>query len=293
MINGGYIIQPRIIQESDISVAPPYVREIWNYLIREANYNDCKYNGYVVKRGQTFRSYEDIREGTKWFIGWRKMTYKENHTKKAMKYLRDTGRITTTKELGGVLITICKYDYYQDPKNYERTMNGTEQRTVAEPLRNQPLPINNKNEKKNKNDKKKTINTLMSELDSSDQPHEKIAYSFWSLFVENLNRLKIQSSDLEKAKYSVWVDPIRLMMERDKRTLEDIQEVFRYLRDETPRENGFSWAGNIRSTSKLREKFEYILKDARTKGGKLDKVTHLANISQSIIQKINAGILAS
>lgn len=146
MIKGGYILQPRIIQESDISVAPPYVREIWMYLLREANSRDNKYSGHEIKRGQLFRSYEDIREGTKWFIGWRKMTYNENQTKKAMKFLRDTGRIDTTKELGGVMITVCKYDYYQDPKNYDRTTIGTTDRTIEEPLPNQPLPDNNKNE---------------------------------------------------------------------------------------------------------------------------------------------------
>jgi hypothetical protein len=157
MIRGGYILQPRVIEESDISVAPPYVREIWNYLLREANAKDNKYNGHEIKRGQLFRSYDDIREGTKWFVGWRKMTYNENQTKKAMKFLRDTGRITTLKEPGGVLITICKYNYYQDPKNYERTTEGTEERTIEEPLENQPIPDNNKNNKNNKNDNKEPV----------------------------------------------------------------------------------------------------------------------------------------
>jgi len=157
MIKGGYILQPRIIQESDISVAPPYVREIWNYLLREANCQDNKYNGHEIKRGQLFRSYEDIRDGTKWFIGWRKMTYNENQTKKAMKYLRDTMRIATTKELGGVMITICKYDFYQTPKNYERTTKEPIERTIGEPRKNQPLPDNNKNEEEGiKNEKNNT-----------------------------------------------------------------------------------------------------------------------------------------
>jgi len=150
MIYGGYILQPRIIQESDISTAPPYVREIWNYLLREANSQENKYKGHNIKRGQLFRSYNDIQEGTKWYIGWRKMTYNENHMKKGMRFLRETGRITTTKERGGVLITICKYDYYQDPKNYDKTTKGTEDRTIAEPQVNQPLPYTNKNNKNNK-----------------------------------------------------------------------------------------------------------------------------------------------
>jgi|ERR1035437_474534 hypothetical protein len=152
MIKGGYILQPRIIQESDISVAPPYVREIWGYLLREANCQDNKYNGHEIKRGQLFRSYDDIKEGTKWFIGWRKMTYNENQTKKAMKFLRDTQRITTTKELGGVMITVCKYDYYQSPKNYDRTTKDAKDRTIREPLENHTPPDNNKKEENIKND---------------------------------------------------------------------------------------------------------------------------------------------
>jgi len=180
MINGGYILQPRIIQESDISVAPPYVREIWSYLLREANCQDNKYSGHEIKRGQLFRSYDDIKEGTKWFIGWRKMTYNENQTKKAMKFLRDTQRITTTKELGGVMITVCKYDYYQSPKNYERTTKAPKDGTIKEPLKNQPLPDNNKNNKNEDNDK--------------NEKKKEIALfeNFWNLYDKNEDQIKCE-----------------------------------------------------------------------------------------------------
>ena len=53
------------------------------------------------------------------------------------------------------MISICKYDYYQDPKNYERTTKGTNERTNDEPMTNHPLPDNNKNNKNDKNNKKK------------------------------------------------------------------------------------------------------------------------------------------
>ncbi|HNX66486.1 MAG TPA: hypothetical protein PKH02_06350 [Bacteroidales bacterium] len=153
MIKGGYILQPRVIQESEISTAPPYVREIWSYLLREANSQEIRYNGHRVKRGQLFRSYAEIREALKWYIGWRRCIYTEMQTKKAMKFLRDTGRIDTRKELGGVLITILKYEYYQNPNNYERTKEGTKERATIEPNENQTLPDNNKNDKNNKNNK--------------------------------------------------------------------------------------------------------------------------------------------
>jgi len=153
MIKGGYYIKARAIQESKIMRQPPYVREIWDYLIMSANHADVKYGGNSIKRGQCFRSYKDIRNDLCWYVGWRKHTYNENQTKKAMKFLREALMVTTTKELGGVMITVLNYSTYQDPKNYERTNEGTNEGTIEEPLKNQPLPDNNKNVNNNKNEK--------------------------------------------------------------------------------------------------------------------------------------------
>jgi len=151
-IPGGYYIKARKIQESNIARQPPSVREIWDWLLMNANHKDVKYAGFTVKRGQLFRTYNDIREGLHWMVGRRKMMYSENHTKKAMKFLRRAGMITTKKEPGGVLITICNYDIYQNPKNYEGTNEGTNEGTIEEPLKNQTLPYNNKNVKNEKNE---------------------------------------------------------------------------------------------------------------------------------------------
>ena len=116
---------------------PPYVREIWDWLLKEANHEQVKYKGYTIERGQLFRNYRDIREGLSWKIGWRKMMYNENHMKKAMAVLKKESMITTKREPGGVLITIIKYDYYQNPANYERTKESTRKVPYKEPLQNQ------------------------------------------------------------------------------------------------------------------------------------------------------------
>jgi hypothetical protein len=188
MIKGGYILQPRIIQESDISVASPCIREIWAYLLREANSKENKYNGHVIKRGQLFRSYEDIREGTKWFVGWRKETYNENATKSAMKFLRDTKRITTVKQLGGVMITICKYDYYQNPKNYEATTEETIEETIEQPIENHPPPDNNKNDKNNKNEEEERIKSMGENSDFLDQIIETFVQEYGDYKILNRER---------------------------------------------------------------------------------------------------------
>jgi len=150
-IKGGYYIKARKIQNSKIMRQPPHVREIWDWILKEANHKDVEYGGFKLKRGQLFRTYMDIREGLSWNVGWRKMMYNENQTKKAMKFLRDTLMIDTKKEPGGVLITICNYDIYQNPKNYERTDERTDERTIEEPLKNQPVPTITRTIEKEKN----------------------------------------------------------------------------------------------------------------------------------------------
>lgn len=163
IIPGGYYIKARAIQESEIMRQPPHVREVWDYLLMNANHSDKKYGGHEVKRGQLFRTYSQIREDLSWRVGWRKEMYSENHMKKAMKFLRESLMVTTKKAPGGVLITVLNYDKYQDPKSYERTKEGANERTNAEPMRNQGVPYN-------KNGRKEEWNNLLTTL--SGHPDE-------------------------------------------------------------------------------------------------------------------------
>ena len=153
-ISGGYYMKARKIQESEIAFAPPHVREIWDWLIKEANHED---HG-KIKRGQCVRTLGDIAEGLKWFVGYRKETYSKSKCEMATNWLRKRGMIRTTKTTRGLIITICNYEYYQDPKNYE-----TNNENITKPTRNeQPSDNIYKNEKnvRNKNniiDRKKQI----------------------------------------------------------------------------------------------------------------------------------------
>lgn len=118
-INGGYYIKARIIQESEIAHSPPHFREIWDWLIKEANHKDKKVYGKVIKRGQCLRTYEDILDGLKWKVGYRTERYKRHQCENAMKFLRKRGMVATTRTTRGMIITICNYSFYQDQKNYE------------------------------------------------------------------------------------------------------------------------------------------------------------------------------
>lgn len=145
MIKGGYYIKARKIQESEISHSAPCVREIWDWILREANHSETK----VCKRGELFTSYSEIIEGLCWYAGWRKMSYSRHDCENSMKYLRARLMITTQKTTRGLFITIINYDYYQNPKNYESQTKATTN-TERLPQHGDTIHKNVKNEKNEK-----------------------------------------------------------------------------------------------------------------------------------------------
>lgn len=118
-IKGGYYIKARRIQESEIAHSPPHFREIWDWLLKEANHKDKKIDGKIIKRGQCFCTYNSILEGLSWKVGWRKQTYSKHGCEGTMKFLRSRSMIATKRTTRGMIVTILNYDLYQNPKNYE------------------------------------------------------------------------------------------------------------------------------------------------------------------------------
>lgn len=116
-IAGGYFIMARAIQNSDIAQAPPCTRELWIWMIKEANH---KLNARLnIKRGSMVRTIRQMQEGLVWYAGYRKEMYTKNQIEGALNFLRNQKMIQTAKTTRGMLITICNYDRYQEFKNYE------------------------------------------------------------------------------------------------------------------------------------------------------------------------------
>jgi hypothetical protein len=151
-IEGGYYLKARCIKESWVAHASPCVREVWDYLLREANHKETKYSGFTVKRGQLFRKYSQISEDLKWQVGYRFERYHESAMKRAMMLLRKGGMIELVIEPRGNLITVLNYDKFQNPKNYERTSEQTDDRTSSGPVANRHATAINKNVKNDKNE---------------------------------------------------------------------------------------------------------------------------------------------
>jgi hypothetical protein len=144
VIPGGYILQPRCFGKSEAAHFPPATREIWFYLLREVNHSD---NG-IHKRGQRFFQFSDIQEGLSWFVGYRKETYSKPQITKALRRLSEGNMIATAKATRGVVITICNYNTYQTPSNYEGNSEGN----TKETRRNLGGRTINKNDEERKNE---------------------------------------------------------------------------------------------------------------------------------------------
>jgi hypothetical protein len=124
MIKGGYILQPRKIQDSAVAKMPPCSREVWAWILRNAFFADSG----NLKRGQLFANIDEIRDDLKWFVGFIKNTYTRRQIEGAYEGLRKEGMIVTKKVAHGLVITVCKYEYYQSIKNYEGYNEGGEKK---------------------------------------------------------------------------------------------------------------------------------------------------------------------
>lgn len=145
--HGAFFIS-RSLFESDIWAKPADYAKIWIYLIGRANHKEAKYRGFTLKRGQCFCTAKELTEQITYYVGYRPKKISESKVKHCLKFLRDTQRITTTKEPRGMVITILNYDLYQSLENYGRTKESSSERTNVEPVSNQkPLSINNKEKK--------------------------------------------------------------------------------------------------------------------------------------------------
>jgi hypothetical protein len=103
-------------------------------------------------------------------------------------------------------------------------------------------------------------NKLLSEIEISDvevslQTYFIVAKNFQELFIRNLREKSISTVTQERAKFKNYVTPIRLMIENNECTLQDLRDVWSYL---SSSKSEF-WKKNILSTSKLREQIVKLI----------------------------------
>lgn len=137
-IPGGYYIKSRKIQQSQVAHASPCVREMWDWILLNANYSETRENGHILERGQLATSFKAIQEGLSWNVGFRKEMYSKDSIASAMKWLKKAGMVAASKTTRGLIITVLNYSFYQNPSNYKNYDNRTENR---DDNRNKTTPL--------------------------------------------------------------------------------------------------------------------------------------------------------
>lgn len=118
------------------------------------------------------------------------------------------------------------------------------------------------------------------------QKYYEIAVSFQKLFYNNLKGIGGRVHNIENANFEKWVTPIRLMIESDKITVQQLREVWQFLQGHE------FWRDKVQSTEKLRAKFDTLYsqlkanqnrdKEKKTTGPKVS-----AGFVQDILSKLN------
>jgi len=168
MVNGGYIILARCIEDSEVSRMSPCTRELWLYLLRKVNHTDFG----RLRRGQGYFRLSEVQKDLSWYVGYRLEKYSKSQFTKSLRRLNESNMIETSKATHGMLVTICKYDCYQNPKNYE---SNSEERVKATPKQSSICNIykNENNAKKKREFVPPSLEEFKSYFENNGYPVEK------------------------------------------------------------------------------------------------------------------------
>ena len=94
-------------------------------------------------------------------------------------------------------------------------------------------------------------------IESNEQEisYFKTAESFRKLFIKNLKEKNAPTKTQETATFKNYVTPIRLMVEKNEATIEQLRDAYNYLGSK----EGEFWKTNILSTEKLRKNISMLL----------------------------------
>jgi hypothetical protein len=211
------------------------------HCLLKANWEDKSWQGKDIKRGQFITSTNNLAKELN-------MSIKEIRT--SISKLEKTNEIIKKGASKYTLLSVVKYDIYQNINS----LGANEGQTKGK----QRATTNNYNNINNIN------NTLLSEIKISDVEESmidylKIAKEFQQLFIDNLTEKNASIVNQQKATFKNYVDPIRLMIQNQEASVQDLRDVYAYLADE----RGEFWKANILSTAKLRKQILTLIMSAR------------------------------
>lgn len=247
-------------------------KSLFIHCLLKANHSNKIWRGIEIKRGQFFTSINHLSTELKLSI---------KQIRLSIKKLEKTGEIQIKGASKGTMITVCKYDSYQDNENKKGNQKDKQGASGGQTKGKQRATTNNDNNKNKKNNDNKLLTEIdISELDEKQKYYYQITMSFHELFKDNLKQKDISTKKIDSAKFK-WIHPIRLLMEIDEFKHEDLIDVWKFLKVDD------FWKKNILSTNKLREKFQDLLIKARKSEKTNNKDAAMQDYKQQILNDIN------
>jgi len=164
-----------------------------------------------------------------------------------------------------------------------RKLNKSNSKPNNQPIKGGENPqsiVEYSKEKESKEKKKILLSSLSNESALSE--YEKIAFSFWQLFKKNMKELgKKNTTNLDKSQLSKWESEIRLLVESDKATKDELQIVWKFLNT-----NDF-WKPNVLSVTKLRKQFDQLVTKANAENIKATKKEAGSGADEWMRNKLN------
>jgi hypothetical protein len=162
-MKSGWVKNHRAIEEWEWYTAD-HMAHLFQHLIRNANHEDKTWQGKVIKRGQLVTGRIALSEQT---------GISEQSIRTCLNRLKSTSEITIETTNKFSIITINKYEDYQNPDEADNQVinqQSNQQLTNNQPTTNQQLTTN-KNDKNVKNDKKKNKKTGQTSLPVAKTDH--------------------------------------------------------------------------------------------------------------------------
>lgn len=213
-------------------------------LILMANWEDKRWHGILIKRGQFVSSIDGLRFGKK----KKKLSYKCIRT--FIQRLKWTGELATESTNRYTIYTIVNYNKYQDMP--EEMAN---QRAVNWAGRGQAEGRQRATTKEYKELKK-----VKNKYFSSDSDEIRLSELLFSLIQE-------RNPNHKKPNIQTWAKQIELMMRTDNRSLPEMEQIIHWTQQDC------FWQNNILSTAKLREKYDQLVLKMNEKKNKENQNT--------------------
>lgn len=254
--------------------------EAWIDLIRTARFEIepetriLSSGRYItIKRGEIHASIRFLAE--RWSWGTDKV-------KRFLDAAISEQAIERRTEQGESIITLLNYDIYNPVGDESQTPNRTPNRTpIDTPTEHPSIHQPNTRKYKLKNIRTKEYKKyILSEINSDDFPelnkeYLEITKAFHSLFRNNLIEAGASTTIIDRAK-GTWIDSIRLMIEADGYTVEDLRDVYKFLQKDA------FWKQNILSTSKLREQMHKIKLKIKNGNSKTREATSWEELAEVV-----------